>query len=162
MDIRYDSVCGLYCGACQCLIATELDVLESFAQNSEMSAEDLRCQGCKSDVHAVFCKNCTFKECALSRKIEYCFQCGDYPCEMLVALQKDECQHHSIVIENLSYLQKHGVKTWLDQQTQRWSCSTCNERFSWYSTTCKNCGAQLYNCVEEEIDLKRKKTNDIT
>ena len=155
MESRYDTYCGLYCGACDVLRANEEGTVEQAAQEWNMKPEELRCCGCKSTVNAVYCVECELKKCAEAKQIEFCFKCDAFPCERLVAFKNDECPHHSIVLKNLELIYKNGVDTWLTDQKQRWSCSTCGTKFSWYDRVCKKCGSKLYNCEDEEKDLDK-------
>lgn len=154
MDFRYDSYCGLYCGACDVLVANEKDEVEKAAKAWNMKPEQLRCHGCKSTINAVFCADCVIKPCAETREIEFCSQCDEYPCSRLREFRDDENPHHSIVLRNLDFIREQGVDAWLEEQRDRWSCPGCGEKCSWYDKTCRKCGAQWYNCEDEDKDLK--------
>jgi hypothetical protein len=153
LDFRYDTFCGLYCGACDVLIANKNDAVDALAQAWNLEPEQLRCCGCKSAVNAVYCVDCDIKRCAESKGVEYCFECGEYPCSRLVAFRNDEHSHHSVVLQNLGLVQSQGIEQWLEQQRDRWSCPNCGTEFSWYARTCAACGGELYSCEDEEKDI---------
>jgi len=153
MEYRYDSYCGLYCGACPVLVANENGTVKERAMEWGKKPQDLRCHGCKSGVNCVFGKDCYFKECAESKKLEFCSECEDYPCEKLLEFVSDKSAHHSIVAVNLGRIREVGVVGWIEEQRSRWSCPACDAKFTWYDSTCSNCGAELYNCRHEERDL---------
>ncbi len=153
MKLRYDTYCGLYCGACHVLIANRKGIVEETARKWEMDPEDIHCHGCKTDVTSVYCRTCDIKECAENRSTEFCFQCEEYPCPRLVEFRNDECPHHSVVLKNLDIIGKEGVSTWLDQQESRWSCPECQTQFGWYDEVCTECGKKVYSCKDEEKDL---------
>ena len=153
MKSRYDTYCGLYCGACPVLLANENDEVEKKAREWGMKPEELRCWGCKSGYTGVYCADCELKQCAEAKNIEFCFRCDHYPCERLVVFQNDTHPHHSIVLENLGRICQNSLSDWLVEQEKRWSCPGCSTRFSWYDKTCKNCGNKLYDCETEEKDL---------
>ncbi|MBU1660900.1 MAG: DUF3795 domain-containing protein, partial [Chloroflexi bacterium] len=98
MEFSYDTFCGLYCGACDIIQANKSGTVEILAQTWGMEPEQLLCRGCKSEVNAVYCIDCGIKACAKNRKVEYCFQCDDYPCTRLVDFRNDDYAHHSIVL----------------------------------------------------------------
>lgn len=154
MRYRYDTYCGLYCGACAVLIANREGILEESAQEWEMDPEDLKCHGCKSRTMAIYCKTCDIRQCAEDNQVDFCFQCTEYPCTRLVEFRNDECPHHSVVFQNLETIQKKGVQKWLEEQESRWSCPECGKKFAWYDDTCKKCGTKLYNCKNEEKDIQ--------
>jgi predicted RNA-binding Zn-ribbon protein involved in translation (DUF1610 family) len=154
MKFQYDTYCGLNCGACYVLVANQKDEVEKMAKEWKLKPEDIKCFGCKTETNAIYCVDCDIKHCAEDKKVEFCFECNEYPCHKITAFRNDEHSHHSIVLKNLKTIQQQGVQKWLAEQKKRWSCSNCGERFCWYDKTCKKCGSKLYNCQDEEKDLK--------
>ena len=150
MEFRYDTFCGLYCGACDVLQANKRGSVEALAQAWEMEPAALRCQGCKSQVNAVYCVDCDVKACARERRVGFCFQCNEYPCDRLVSFRKDDHAHHSIVLQNLDQIRRLGLEPWLVQQRARWSCPQCGTEFAWYDRACSVCACEVSNCEEEE------------
>jgi hypothetical protein len=130
MEFRYDTFCGLYCGACDVLQANKSGTVEALAQAWGKESEQLRCRGCKSKINAVYCKDCDIRLCAENKDIAYCFQCDDYPCARLAAFRNDDCAHHSIVLQNLSRLCRQGLERWLEDQRARWACPNCGAEFT--------------------------------
>ncbi len=152
MESRYDAVCGLYCGACRVVQCNEDGSIEALAKEWGREAEQLVCNGCKSDVVAVFCRDCVFKSCAASRGIEYCFECDEFPCAVLIAFRDDDAVHHSAVVRNSEAMREQGVARWLEDQRARWTCPECATRFWWYARTCKTCGSALRGCEAEQAE----------
>ena len=154
MEYRYDSPCGIYCGACGTLHAFREGTLEEQAKLVDEDPADLQCAGCKTNVTAVYCTGCYFRDCARDKGIEFCFECENYPCDRLVAFRNDKWPHHSSVLKNLETIRRDGVDAWLKEQAKRWSCPDCGECFSWYTSKCRKCGAELYDCRAEDRDLQ--------
>jgi len=152
MEFRYDTYCGLYCGACEVLIANKNGEVEKLAKAWNMKPKELRCHGCKTETTASFCATCDVKKCA-ENKVEFCFQCNEYPCARLVEFKNDKYPHHSVVLKNLNSIRDKGINKWLEEQETRWSCPGCGTKFSWYDKVCKKCGEKLYSCEDEEKDL---------
>lgn len=153
MDFRYDSYCGLYCGACDTLQANKEGRVNELALARKRKLDEVSCHGCKTTVNAIFCRNCAIRSCAMNKKVEYCFQCHDYPCQKLVDFRQDRYSHHSVILQNLEMIQRLGVENWLSAQEKRWSCPGCRTAFTWYKQKCDNCGAELYDCRAEEKDM---------
>lgn len=153
MDFKYDTFCGLYCGACEVLIANKNETVEVIARTWNVEPEQLGCSGCKSAINAVYCVDCGIKRCAENKKVEYCFECDEYPCSRLVTFRNDEHPHHSIVLQNLDLVRNQGIDQWLEQQRIRWNCPNCGKGFSWYDKICAVCGSELYSCEDEEKDI---------
>ncbi|MBN2383365.1 DUF3795 domain-containing protein [bacterium] len=155
MKFRYDTVCGLYCGACKAVMANQTGTVEALAQEWEIKPAELVCHGCKTETIAAFCQDCTFRECVNNKGLEYCFQCSEFPCDELVQFRNDKAPHHSVVLHNSKRMRDMGVPRWLEEQRIRWSCPECGTSFSWYDQTCSTCGAKLYDCRAEEAELDR-------
>jgi len=154
MDYRYDTYCGLYCGACPVLVANQKGTIEELASRNDMDPADLVCAGCKSGTLASFCADCHFIPCAHGKGVESCVECDEYPCERLTAFRDDERPHHSVVTKNLDRLSEIGLKAWLAEQNKRWKCEACGARFAWYDEKCPECGAGTYDARAEEKDIK--------
>jgi len=150
--MKYDTYCGLYCGACSMLIANERGKLEEKAKIWKLKPEEVRCNGCKSDVLSVYCLDCKIKTCAENKNVDYCYYCPDYPCAMLHKFKNDRYDHHSIIFQNLNFIKENGIEAWLKSQKERWSCSECGMRFSWYDKKCSKCGQPVKSCKEDIID----------
>ena len=110
MNFRYDTYCGLYCGACELLNAFRDGKQEKQAKLWNMKPEDIRCFGCKSSDPSSWCKKCNFKECAQSKNLEFCFECEEYPCLMLSDFQADQAVHHSSVLRNSDRIKEIGIE----------------------------------------------------
>lgn len=156
MEVRHDSFCGLNCGACPVGLANEREDAGDLARMAGewgKEPEDLICGGCKGDTTSSICARCSMRGCAMTRGLEFCHQCHEYPCGMLVAFRNDSAPHHSVVLRNLERIRDTGPEAWLASEAARWSCPGCSRRFSWYEERCGVCGSALYNSVEEEKDL---------
>ncbi|TYB31750.1 MAG: DUF3795 domain-containing protein [Candidatus Mcinerneyibacterium aminivorans] len=157
MELRYDSYCGLYCGACPFFNATvegeeKLDKLyEKIKENNnQIEKSDLKCKGCKSNTHSAYCENCEIRVCIEKKDLNFCYECDQYPCEFLSNFRKDSAAHHSIIFKNLETIQMLGVDKWIENQEKRWQCDNCSEKFTWYKKICDNCNKELFNAVKEE------------
>jgi len=156
VKVRYDTYCGLNCGACHVGLANEMndeEALKKLAQEWGVSREDVNCTGCKTGTTAPFCAGCEMRVCAMERGHEFCYQCKDYPCPTISDFRNDRAPHHSAVFSNLSQIEKHGIETWLKMEEARWSCQKCGKRYAWYNDNCTECGEELYSCEKEEKEL---------
>lgn len=155
-EFDYGAYCGLYCGACAILVATESNEVEKLLEREEAAGytvEQLTCHGCRTDVLACFCADCEMRLCARERGVAFCAGCADYPCVHNRAFQADEHPHHSVVIKNLDAIRERGAGAWLAEQAERWKCPSCGARFTWYEDKCGSCGSELYDCRAEERGL---------
>lgn len=154
MDSKHDSYCGLYCGACEILFMNELDKIDEKAKEWNMNINDVKCSGCKTNQNSIYCIDCDIKSCAGSKNVDFCFECSDFPCSLILDFRNDKYPHHSVVLKNLKSVKEKGLDYWLKEQRERWQCTNCGSRFTWYDEKCNNCGETLYNCENEEKDLE--------
>jgi len=153
-----DSYCGLFCGACEIMLAYK----KSLNTNSEAKWEDIpkeftdhisegeiRCRGCKTDDVYIGCKGCQIRVCAIGKGVEFCTDCVEYPCQITEAFKraiveyKKVLPHTEAIIGNLSEIKESGREKWISDQAKLWSCTKCGERFGWYQKKCGKCGAEL-------------------
>ena len=150
MAYRYDTYCGLFCGACPILRATREGRVEEQAAEWETTPEEITCHGCKSDVVSGYCQGCEMKACATARGLEACAHCIEYPCDRVAAFRDDEWPHHSVVVRNSEALAEVGLRQWLEDQAARWRCSACGGETTWYDETCPACAAAVTSSRDEE------------
>lgn len=149
MVFRYDTYCGLFCGACPVLVANEQDRVAEIAEQWEENERDLVCHGCKTAVTCIYCRSCDIRECARDHDVEFCSDCVEYPCDRLKSFEADPHPHHSIVIRNLIRIREVGSDAWLSEQDSRWRCTECGQRFTWYDENCGACGANVRSCRKD-------------
>ena len=78
-DFSMIAYCCLECDKCDVYIATQNnddELRAKVAKEWKMKAEELYCDGCKSD-RTPF--NCEAKKCAVSRNLPTCAHCDDFP-----------------------------------------------------------------------------------
>ena len=145
-EINYDSYCGIYCGACSIMRAYRGGHKDRMAANY-VEDRQLKCHGCKSGTLFVNCSKCKIRDCAVSRKVEHCFECPEYPCRNINEHKRVEkiLPHLTLNRKNLQIVKESGCSEWLAQQEQYWKCADCQTPFSWYAAKCHNCGSDLSN-----------------
>lgn len=122
-------ICGLYCRTCPNYPA--------------------HCDGCLSDRVSPHCVACPsgFRKCAKEKKVTWCFQCHDFPCQRLIDFTHshivDGISHHAHVIEDLQYMKNHGVEQWVEKQERASSCPQCGKTLYWFIRQCPNCNGQV-------------------
>src|SRR4030042_6435199 len=109
MGFKFDSYCGLYCGACGVIHAVEKGTLEEFAKKWNSTAEKMECHGCKSDHIAEFSRNCRIRVCARDKRVEFCFECDDYQCERFLDFLEKHAAHPRIHVGNLERIETGGL-----------------------------------------------------
>ncbi|MBU1626668.1 DUF3795 domain-containing protein [bacterium] len=156
MGFRFDSYCGLYCGACGVIHAVEKATLAEFAKKWNSTADKIECYGCKSEHVAEFARSCRIRECAREKGLEFCIECDDFQCERFMDFLEANAAHPRIHLDNLERIKEAGLDAWLSEQKKRWSCPDCGRKFHFDEATCVQCGAKLYNLADEAEDMKKE------
>lgn len=147
-NYNHDSYCGLYCGACDILLAYKKGYQDKVASFLNVEPSQIKCHGCKTDTLFINCQNCKIRNCAINRNMEHCNDCNDYPCNIFNELIHDfsnqfKLPHLKIIPKNLLTIKNIGVNPWLSEQEKQWKCPECQTSFSWYTPNCTNCGKDL-------------------
>jgi hypothetical protein len=132
------SYCGLFCGACSFKIAYETQNQEHInhmpSVYDHLKGRELEnCPGCRLE-HK--CGECEIRDCAVEKKIDYCFQCIDYPCQLINEFSNDGKPHHKEIIKNFELLKEVGEDEWLKIMGNKYLCIKCNKKKSWYYKEC--------------------------
>ena len=88
--------------------------------------EKKRCPGCRSKSVSVrkSCRNCVIAGC--TRKSDYCFECSDFPCKRLKALdERYRSQYKMSMLDNLDDIAKDGVDVFFSRQKEKYICPEC-------------------------------------
>jgi len=90
---RMIAYCGLDCSKCDAYLATqendemkreETAKIWSQMYRTEISADLINCDGCKSDGARFFhCDDCEIRKCCLEKGVGNCAACKDYICDTL-------------------------------------------------------------------------------
>jgi hypothetical protein len=161
-EFKYDTYCGLYCGACDIMSAFKRAVERNENAKWEDIAPDLRknipkpktdaivCYGCKSDTVFAGCSKCLIRKCAKTKMhVETCFQCTRFPCarfrifSLIRKLMQRRLPHLRSMYANQACIQDKGIAAWLSEQQERWKCPNCATPFTWYGKVCTSCGSDL-------------------
>ena len=124
-DISY---CGLNCAKCPIYKASHGDdelqrsLVQWMKENHDQSIDHVGCEGCRNTPHECWTPNCTFRECAIDRGYEYCFECSDFVCEELEEFANDGIEHHRQTVDNMIQIREIGLDTWLNLQDEAKFC----------------------------------------
>lgn len=161
-EFRYDSYCGLYCGACDVMSVYRKALDAGVTATWEDVPADLRknvpapkdrtvvCYGCKTDSVFSGCSRCFIRKCAKNKmRVETCFDCSRFPCvrfRIFGAVRKllqRRLPHIRSAQVNQTCIRQKGMAAWLIEQDSQWKCPECGAPFTWYRKTCESCGSDL-------------------
>jgi hypothetical protein len=124
--------CGMNCAICSSHLALKYDVKSKGIRISY-------CEGCRPrDKKCAFLK----KKCELllNNRVEFCYECKDFPCEGLKHLDKRyQAFFRMSMIGNLEFIKKNGMSKFLTAQKKEWQCAKCGEVICCHNGICFNC-----------------------
>ena len=133
MERELIAPCGMNCGICSGYLASKYDV-------KSKGIGMPYCIGCRPrDKQCAFLK----KKCnlLLESKVQYCYECDDFPCEKLRRLDnRYRSNFRMSMIENLEYIREKGVEEFLLKEEQKWKCPECGAVICCHNGICFNCG----------------------
>lgn len=135
--------CGMNCGVCSGYLSFKNDTRSKGIGKTY-------CTGCRPRG-----KNCAFmkKKCDLlgNGRVQYCYECGDFPCRRLKHLdERYRTLYHMSMIENLEYIQEHGITSFLEKEAQKWKCPDCGGTICCHNGICFTCGL-------DKLKIKKKR-----
>jgi hypothetical protein len=74
-------------------------------------------------------------------KIEYCFDCDEFPCARLTHLDKRyRTKYGTSPIANLISIRKIGIRRFSKDETRKWTCPQCGAMICMHKPQCLSCG----------------------
>ena len=157
MDEKLIAPCGMNCSLCIAYQFKENDI-------NRRGFHKKYCPGCflRGD-------NCTHMgdSCELLAKgsIRFCFECKNFPCKRLKALDKRyRTKYHMSMIENLNYIKEFGMEEFLKKERDKWRCTECGATICCHNGLCLNCNIDtllMNRKYRWEMDNKKPKTEDM-
>lgn len=106
-----------------------------------------RCPGCRgSDAGKPVTRTaCRIRTCLVFRqgKKKYCFQCREFPCDSLKHLDKRYRTKYAMsMIENLEAIKAHGIRQFIRDEQDKWTCPGCGGTICVHKGRCLACGKE--------------------
>ncbi|MHB1042523.1 MAG: DUF3795 domain-containing protein [Eubacteriales bacterium] len=117
-DDNLAAPCGIYCAECPAYKSKDNPKIQEALIARGMKKESVPCPGCravKGNCPAIggICETYT---CVNGRGVEFCFECGDFPCAKLnPASDRAEILPHNLKIFNLCFIKEKGLEKWLEE-----------------------------------------------
>jgi hypothetical protein len=107
--------------------------------------EKKACPGCRGD-DSVKSKTrviCRIKNCEqlAQGKGRYCFSCDRFPCDRLNHLdERYRTRYGMSMIDNLVHIKKSGIRHFMKDEKERWTCPGCGRLICVHKPQCLFCG----------------------
>jgi len=138
------SACGLYCGVCGVYIADHTqnqNLKKKLADFYGITVDQIRCNGCNSDLTCKFCESCGIRECAKNKKIAGCHECDSYPCERITQFSNPIGKKN--IMRCVPFRRAFGDNLWEQEEKRRYRCPNCGSQLFRGSKKCAQCKTQI-------------------
>ncbi len=116
MEKALEAPCGIHCGLCPLNKALGDENLKALlAKRLNLPLEKVGCRGCRAvDGHCpVIGEQCATWLCAKDKEVEFCSDCGDFPCVRLTPCgDRASTLPHNIKIFSLALRKAKGPDEW--------------------------------------------------
>lgn len=100
------------------------------------------CNGCYSnDVNKPErCINCKIKKCVISKTINYCFECDEFPCITIKKLDISYRKRYSVnLLKNVDFIKINGINEYMKNEKSKWLCTNCGGVKTQHGNYCSEC-----------------------
>lgn len=102
------------------------------------------CPGCRAPQEKITrksCRNCAKKKCALGQGLQWCFECGRFPCGGIKSLSRRYVQNYKVDLLQNGLEAKQDMDAFLQAQKERFTCALCGGVTNQHRGRCSECGA---------------------
>ncbi len=111
--MRLVAACGIDCGNCPLNKCEDDPALMDRLVQRGIPREKLPCAGCRSvgGDCPVISSTCETYECVRRKHVDFCYECGDFPCSKLCpSSQRADVLPHNLKVFNLCMIEKVGLE----------------------------------------------------
>ena len=112
---RMTAPCGIPCFECYMYLANGHDEMkELISQVTGIPVEMARCRGCRDENGAPehLPMECRSYSCAQQKGVDFCCDCGDFPCDFLHPYLDRATLWHNTKVFSLCQIKKMGLENW--------------------------------------------------
>ncbi len=135
--------CGMNCAICSRYLSSK----------NKIDYKEVKipyCSGCRVKNKCAFQKKCNLLN---ENKINFCFECNDFPCERLQKLDdRYRANYKMSMINNLKFIKQNGISKFLKIEKEKWQCSSCKGLTCCHNGLCFKCDlAKLKNKKQAKL-----------
>ena len=100
------------------------------------------CDGCLNSDKGKpeHCRKCKIKECVIKKSLSYCFECSEFPCELIKNLEKSYNKRYRVsLMGNNRFVQTFVLERFMAQQKEKYTCPKCGGIISIHDGECSEC-----------------------
>jgi hypothetical protein len=113
--------CGIDCFNCEVYEGNIIeDTRNKMAAYLKIDVSNVACKGCRwQNGCRLHWGKCDTLDCVKKHGVEYCFECTDFPCEMLCPSRESaEKYPHNLKLYNLCRMRLVGIDAWINEAAQ--------------------------------------------
>jgi len=113
--------CGIDCGTCELYICKDDPQLYSYLLKRGIPEEKIPCAGCRSIEGncPVITDKCETYVCIKDKKVNFCFDCISFPCNMLQpCADRANILPHNLKVFNLCKIKSKGVEGFINESSE--------------------------------------------
>ena len=114
--------CGLDCFNCPTYEGNITEEGKKFvADYLKIPVEEAPCKGCRDEKgNCKFALNneCATWNCVQEKGLNYCYECTDFPCVLLIPTQKGAHFPHNMKVYNLCRMKLNGIDRWIEESAE--------------------------------------------
>lgn len=136
--------CGLYCGVCAIYIAQKdnnTKFKERLTSVYNVTVDQIRCQGCLSDEQFTYCRVCPIRACTITKGLEGCHQCPDFPCQFMDQFEFPVGK--KVMLRAIPAWRELGTERWMEEEEKRYHCPNCGYKLFRGVRRCRNCDSPV-------------------
>lgn len=150
------SCCGLSCSICAIYQAHTTNDLKlkklayviykkslTGSKLSHLSIEDIKCEGCHSDIRFKYCQICDIRSCNSERTHFLCYQCSEYPCSKILNFPVPTALNE--MLKAGAKLKKKSPLEYIQEVILQHTCSKCGTLLFRGSNRCPKCRSKYLN-----------------
>ena len=120
--IKLTAPCGLDCFNCG---GYEENVTEDYklrvSELWKIPVEETPCKGCRDEKgHCKWVpdKPCATWKCVQEKELTYCYECADFPCNLLRPTKQGADYPHNMKVYNLCRMKLVGIDKWIEESAE--------------------------------------------
>lgn len=85
-------------------------------------------------------RKCKLKGCVQAKGLTYCYQCGEFPCKAIKALERSyQKRYGASLIQNSRQVEAEGLAAFMEAQRKKYTCKACGGTISLHDGACSDC-----------------------
>jgi hypothetical protein len=121
---KLTSPCGLPCFHCTAYLATtNPEIRKKVSEALNIPEEKVSCEGCRPQEGKIKLLKpdvqCKIYQCVMDRKIEFCNECDDFPCERFQPYADKAHYPHNTKMYQLCMMKKLGFEKWAKEEAAK-------------------------------------------